>query len=114
MNVEIESLSSVVGLFLTQQISKPLLHEKSTSGGADSRYTNEMIPFPMDSGSIIALVRGTETAQKAVIRAHHMVACHGLLKHSFTIYFNMDVGEYVKGKYDGVIYVDNPIIRGFF
>jgi len=131
MNEGIEKLSPVVRLFLTQQMFEPLLREKSTSGGADLRFSTEMISFAADSGGVTALVRNTETGQKTIIRAQYMVACdgsrstvrkdlgiqmkgHGVLSHSLTIYFNMDVGKYVKGKYNGVIYVNNPTVRGFF
>ena len=39
---------------------------------------------------------------------------HGLLSHSITIYFDLVVGKYVKGKSKGVIYVNEDTVRSLF
>ena len=87
--------------------------------------------FSHDANGVAALVKNAETGAKMLIRARYMVACdgnrsttrsklginiegHGLLSHSITIYFHADLGRFVKGKYNGVIYVNNPEVRGFF
>lgn len=131
MNEGIEGISPTVRLFLTQQMFEPMLREKAIEGGGDLRFSTEMVNFHADSAGVTALVRNTETGEKKLIRAKYMVACdgnrsmvrqtlgiqmngHGLLSHSVTIYFEMDVGDYVKGKYNGVIYVNNDDVRGFF
>lgn len=132
MNEGIENLSPVVRLFLTQQMFEPLLRDSARAGGADLRFSTEMVGFSADANDgVTARVRNTDTGKETIIRAQYMVACdgsrsgvrqalnikmkgHGLLSHSLTIYFNMDVGKYVKGKYNGVIYVNNPTVRGFF
>lgn len=131
VNEGIESLSPTMRLFLTQQMFEPILREKATADGVDLRFSTEMVSFQAHAGGVLALVRCTETGRKTLIRAQYMVACdgsrsgvrdslgiqmkgHGLLSHSLTIYFKMDVGRFVKGKYNGVIYVNNPTVRGFF
>lgn len=131
MNEGIEGISPTVRLFLTQQMFEPMLREKAIEGGGDLRFSTEMVDFCADAAGVTALVRNTETGEKKLIRAQYMVACdgnrsivrqtlgiqmkgHGLLSHSVTIYFEMDVGKYVKGKYNGVIYVNNDEVRGFF
>ncbi|KAF2188007.1 hypothetical protein K469DRAFT_770038 [Zopfia rhizophila CBS 207.26] len=38
---------------------------------------------------------------------------HELLSQSLTIYFKADVSKYVPGKHNGVIYINNPLVRGF-
>jgi 2-polyprenyl-6-methoxyphenol hydroxylase-like FAD-dependent oxidoreductase len=118
-------------LYLTQQMFEPMLRKQATAGGADLRFSTEMLSFVADSSGVTALLRHTETGQKTLVRAKYMVACdgsrstirealgiemkgHGVMSHSLTIYFKGDVGKYVKGRYNGVIYVNNPVVRGFF
>jgi len=131
MNEGIENISPTVRLFLTQQMFEPILREKAIEDGADLRFSTEMIDFQQDGSGVTALLRNTETGAKTLVRAQYLIACdgnrsitrsklgidiqgHGLLSHSITIYFNANLGKYVKGKYNGVIYVTNPDIRGFF
>ena len=118
-------------LFLTQQMFEPILRKKVVEEDGDLRFSSEMIDFQQDADGVTALVRNTETGEKTLIRSQYMVAAdgnsstvrdklgigidgHGLLSHSITIYFDMDVGKYIKGKYNGVIYVNNDTVRGFF
>lgn len=131
VNEGIENLSPTMRLFLTQQMFEPILREKATADGADIRFSTEMVSFQPDSNGVTVLLRSTETGEKTLIRTQYMIACdgsrsgvrdslgfkmegHGLLSHSVTIYFQIDVGKYVKGKHNGVIYVNNPVVRGFF
>ncbi|KAJ9601904.1 hypothetical protein H2200_013574 [Cladophialophora chaetospira] len=131
MNAGIESLSPVMRLYLTQQIFEPILLEKARTGGIDIRHSTELVSFCPDDAGVTALVRNRDTGQKSVIRAQYMIACdgsrspirealgikmkgYGLMSHSLTIYFKADLGKYVIGKYNGVIYVNNPTLRGFF
>lgn len=37
---------------------------------------------------------------------------HGLLSHSLTIYFKANVSTYIRGKYNGVVYIDNELVQG--
>lgn len=118
-------------LFLTQQMFEPILRKKVVEEGGDLRFSSELIDFQQDADGVTTLVRNTETGEKTLVRSIYMVAAdgnrstvreklgigldsHGLLSHSITIYFDMDVGTYIKGKYNGVIYVNNDTVRGFF
>ena len=75
-------------------------------------------------------MQSTETGEKILVRAKYMVACdgnrspvrehlgisvkvHGLLSHSLTIYFEATVSKYIRGKYNGVIYINNELVRYF-
>lgn len=110
---------------------EPILRRKVVEEGGDLRFSSELIDFQQDADGVTALVRNTETGAETLIRSRYMVAAdgnrstireklgigldgHGLLSHSITIYFDMDVGRYVKGRYNGVIYVNNDTVRGFF
>ena len=131
INEWIENISPTSRLFLTQQMFEPLLRDHATEHGADLRFSTELVDFQQDENGVTALVQNTETGAKQLVRTQYMVACdgnrsfvrsklgigmkgHGLLSHSLTIYFNSDLGRYVQGRYNGVIYVSNELIRGFF
>lgn len=89
-----------------------------------------MIYFQQDKDGVAALVRSTETREKTLIRAKYMVVYdsnrspvrehlgisvkgHSLLLHSLAIYFKVDVSKYIRGKYNGVICINNELVRGF-
>jgi 2-polyprenyl-6-methoxyphenol hydroxylase-like FAD-dependent oxidoreductase len=131
INEWIEDISPTHRLFLTQQMFEPLLRQRAIDNGAVLRFSTELVDFQHDQEGVTALIRNVETGEKQIIRAKYMVACdgnrspvreklgiksqgHGLLSHSLTIYFDADLGKFVKDKYNGVIYVENEHVRGFF
>lgn len=131
INEWIGAISPTSRLFLTQQMFEPLLRKHAVDHGAALRFSTELIDFQQDAGGVTALVRSVETGAKQLVRAKFMVACdgnrsfvrerlgikmkgHGLLSYSLTIYFQSDLSRFVEGRYNGVIYVNNEHLRGFF
>ncbi|KAK5120789.1 hypothetical protein LTR85_005855 [Meristemomyces frigidus] len=131
MNEGLEHISPTSRLFLTQQMFEPLLRAQAIERGADLRFSTELVDFQQDDSGVRALLQNTETGAKQLVQAQYMIACdgnrsfvrqklgiqmkgHGLLSHSLTIYFRADLGRFVQGKYNGVIYVNNDEVRGFF
>ncbi|KAK5115112.1 hypothetical protein LTR62_001809 [Meristemomyces frigidus] len=131
INDGLEGLGPTGRMFLTQQMFEPHLRSSATAHGASLRFSTELLQFQQDSQGVTALIEDTETGVKQIIRAKYMIACdgsrsfvrrklgiamkgHGLLSSSLTIYFSADLSRFVKGKYNGVIYVNNPEVRGFF
>lgn len=131
INEGLAHISPTSRLFLTQQMFEPLLRAHSAKNGADLRFCTELVDFQQDPAGVTALLQNTETGAKELVRAKYMVAAdgnrsfvrrklgiemkgHGLLSHSLTIYFKADLGRFVQGKYNGVIYVNNDDVRGFF
>ncbi|KAF2087996.1 hypothetical protein K490DRAFT_6186, partial [Saccharata proteae CBS 121410] len=130
INEGIEKLSPTGRLFLTQNMFEPILHHQAISDGAQLRFSTEMLSFSQDDSGVTALVRNIDTGEKNLIRASYMVACdgsrshvrdqlcievkgYGLLSHALTIYFRADVERFIRGKYNGVIYINNEKLRGF-
>lgn len=131
INEGLADISPVGRMFLTQQMFEPLLRRHAVGHGASLRFSTELVEFEQDEEGVTALVVHAGTGAKQIVRAKYMVACdgsrsqvrrklgiqmkgHGLLSKSITIYFKADLGKYVKGKYNGVIYVNNEMVRGFF
>ncbi|KAF1988234.1 hypothetical protein K402DRAFT_452946 [Aulographum hederae CBS 113979] len=130
MNEGVEKISPTGRLFLTQQIFEPILRSTARELGSDTRFGTELVSFQQDSDGVTALLCSVETGEKTLIRAKYLIACdgnrsstreklgikmrgYGLLSHSVTIYFKADVRRYIEGKYNGVIYINNPTVRGF-
>lgn len=131
VNEGIEHISPTSRLFLAQQTFEPLLRKRAMENGADIRFSTEMIDFQQDDEGVTALLQNIDTGSKELVRSRYMVGCdgnrsltrkklgipvkgHGMLSHSLTIYFKSDLSRFVEGKYNGVIYINNEKVRGFF
>ncbi|KAK4901213.1 hypothetical protein LTR27_001770 [Elasticomyces elasticus] len=131
INEGLEDISPTPRMFLTQQMFEPLLREHATTHGARLQFSTELVDFQQDAEGVMAVIRNVETGVEQRVRAKYMVACdgnrslvrdqlgiamqgHGLLSDSVTIYFRADLSRFVEGRYNGVIYVNNDEIRGFF
>ncbi|EME40535.1 hypothetical protein DOTSEDRAFT_136948, partial [Dothistroma septosporum NZE10] len=131
INQWIENISPTSRLFLTQQMFEPLLRQHAVDNGAILRFSTELVDFQQDEAGVTALIQDLDSGKKELVRTKYMIACdgskspireklgiqmkgHGLLSHSLTIYFKADLGWLVQGKYNGVIYVNNEDVRGFF
>jgi 2-polyprenyl-6-methoxyphenol hydroxylase-like FAD-dependent oxidoreductase len=131
INQGIEDLSPARRLFMPQQVLEPILHERAAELGQAFRYSTELVAFEQDADGVTATVRDIDTMKQDTIRAQYMVACDGnrspvrealgirqrgypVLSHSITIYFRADCSAALRGRNLGVIYVNNPQVRGFF
>jgi 2-polyprenyl-6-methoxyphenol hydroxylase-like FAD-dependent oxidoreductase len=131
LNAGVEAVSPSRRLFLTQEALEPILREHALRLGAELRYSTELTDFEQSGDGVLATTRELEGGAERRIRADYLVACdgwrspvrerlgiamdgHGLISNSITIYFRADVGEYVAGRTEGVFYVFNDVLRGFF
>ncbi|KAH9828347.1 FAD-dependent monooxygenase [Teratosphaeria destructans] len=131
INEGLEDISPTSRMFLTQQMFEPLLREQAEKNGADLRFSTELVDFRQDEKCVNATLRDTATGATQNVQAQYMIACdgnrsfvrqkigiplegHGLLSYSVTIYFKADLGRFVRGSMNGVIYVNNEHVRGFF
>jgi 2-polyprenyl-6-methoxyphenol hydroxylase-like FAD-dependent oxidoreductase len=131
INQGIEDVSPARRLFMPQQVLEPILHQRALEMGAQFRYGTECISFDQDQDGVNALVRNIDTGVETRIRASYLVACdgnrspvrealgipmqgHPIMSHSVTIYFRADCSRALRGRNLGVIYVNNPQVRGFF
>jgi 2-polyprenyl-6-methoxyphenol hydroxylase-like FAD-dependent oxidoreductase len=131
LNAGVEKVSPSRRLFLTQEALEPILREHALRLGAELRYRTELTDFEQDDEGVTATTRDLESGDERRIRADYLVACdgwrspirqrlgigmegHGLISNSITIYFRADCAEYVGGRTEGVFYVFNDVMRGFF
>jgi hypothetical protein len=90
-----------------------------------------MISFEQDATGVTAHIKHRDTGETATVRARYMIAAdgahsrvrerlgipmrgRGVFSNSVTIYFRGDVGPLLRGRSLSVIYVINPVLRGFF
>ena len=131
INQGVEDVSPARRLFMPQQVLEPLIKDRAIELGSRLAYSTELVSFEQDDAGVTALVRHVDTHRESRIRARYMVACdgnrspvreslgigmpgHPVMSHSITIYFRADCSRALRGRNLGVIYVNSPLIRGFF
>ena len=131
LNSGVEDVSPSVRFFMTQQALEPILRTRAEQLGAELQYGTELISFEQDADGVSALVRDVDSGAERTVRAGYMIAAdgnrspirerlgigmrgRGLISHSITIYFRADATPLLRGRNLGVIYVFNPVLRGFF
>jgi 2-polyprenyl-6-methoxyphenol hydroxylase-like FAD-dependent oxidoreductase len=118
-------------VFISQSLLEPLLKQRAEELGAELRFATEMTSFEQDASGVTAHIKHRDTGETATVRARYMIAAdgahsrvrerlgirmlgHGAFSNSITIYFRGEVGPLLRGRNLSVIYVINPVLRGFF
>ena len=118
-------------LFLDQDALEPLLRERALELGATLRNRVEAVGHEEDADGVTVTLRDLDAGTESTVRAQYVVAAdgnrsptrnrlgigmegYGLLSRSVTIYFRADCGPLLQDRNQGVIYVHNPTLRGFF
>lgn len=141
MNADIGAVTPGLRVFLTQSMFEPLLRAKCGELGAELRFSSEIIDVKQDAERCITTVKDVQSGETKRIKSKYVVACdgsksparrklginligYGEMSRSITIYFKVlhlmmwlrkaDVLKYVDQKYNGVIYVNNKTLRGFY
>ena len=133
LNAGVDELSPTVRLFIDQDALEPILRARAAELGAQLRYRVECTSVTQDADGVTATLRDLDTGEKRSVRSRYLVAAdgnrseireqlgikmrgHGQLSHSVTIYFraDADLGPLLEGRDQGVNYVTNPVLRGFF
>jgi len=131
LNEGIRDLSPCERVFISQSLLEPLLKQRAEELGADLRFATEMVSFEQDDSGVTAQIRHRDSGETATVRARYMIAAdgahsrvrerlgirmlgRGVFSNSITIYFRANVGPLLRGRSLSVIYVINPVLRGFF
>jgi len=133
LNAGVAEFSPTVRLFINQDDLEPILRSRAEGLGAELRYRTECASLEQDPDGVTATLRDLETGAEETVRSKYVVAAdgnrsptrgrlgigmrgHGLLSNSVTIYFHaeVDLAPLLEGRYQGVNYVTNPVLRGFF
>ena len=133
LNAGVDEFSPTVRLFINQDALEPILRTRAEELGARLRYRAECTSLEQDADGVTAVIRDLPNGTESSVRAKYVVAAdgnrspvrerlgigmrgHGLLSHSITIYFRAlsDLGPLLADRNQGVHYVTNPLMRGFF
>ena len=133
LNAGVEEFSPAIRLFINQDALEPILRVRAAELGARLRYRTECTSLEQDADGVTAVIRDLESGTESTVRAKYVVAAdgnrspvrerlgigmrgHGLLSNSITIYFRAlaDLGPLLADRNQGVHYVTNPLMRGFF
>jgi 2-polyprenyl-6-methoxyphenol hydroxylase-like FAD-dependent oxidoreductase len=131
VNEGVEGFSPTHRMFLDQDALEPLLRERALELGATLRNRTEVAALEQDDDGVTATLRDLDSGEESTVRAAYVVAAdgnrsptrsrlgiemegYGLLSRSITIYFRADCAPLLRDRNQGVIYVHNPTLRGFF
>jgi 2-polyprenyl-6-methoxyphenol hydroxylase-like FAD-dependent oxidoreductase len=133
LNAGVEEFSPTLRLFIDQDVLEPILRTRAQELGAGLRNRVECTALEQDDTGVTATLRDLDDGGETTVRSDYVVAAdgnrsptrewlgiamrgHGVLSNSVTIYFRSDVGlaPLLEGRDQGVNYVTNPVLRGFF
>ena len=133
LNAGVDEFSPTVRLFINQDALEPILRGRAEELGAELRYRIECASLSQDAFGVTATLRDLDGGTEQTVRTQYVVAAdgnrspvreqlgiamrgHGVLSNSITIYFQSDVdlAPLLAGRDQGVNYVTNPVLRGFF
>jgi 2-polyprenyl-6-methoxyphenol hydroxylase-like FAD-dependent oxidoreductase len=131
LNEGVTDVSPCKRCFISQSLLEPLLKSRALELGAELRFATEMVSFEQDADGVTAVIRDRDSDKISTVRARYMVAAdgarspvrerlqiqmkgHGTFSKSITIYFRANVEPLMRNRNLTVIYVFNPVLRGFF
>jgi 2-polyprenyl-6-methoxyphenol hydroxylase-like FAD-dependent oxidoreductase len=131
LNEGVEGFSPTVRVFINQDALEPILRERALELGATVRNRTEAAALDQDDDGVTVTLRHLDSGDESTVRARYVVAAdgnrsptrgrlgigmrgHAELSRSITIYFRADCSELLRDRNQGVIYVHNPELRGFF
>jgi 2-polyprenyl-6-methoxyphenol hydroxylase-like FAD-dependent oxidoreductase len=131
LNEGVEGFSPTVRVFINQDVLEPILRERAIELGATVRNRTEAVVADQDDDGVTVTLRDLDSGDERPVRARYVVAAdgnrsptrarlgigmrgHAELSRSITIYFRADCAELLRDRNQGVIYVHNPQLRGFF
>jgi 2-polyprenyl-6-methoxyphenol hydroxylase-like FAD-dependent oxidoreductase len=131
LNEGIRDVSPCERVFISQSLLEPLLRARTEELGGELRFGTDLISFEADPDGVTAVIRDRDSGSTETVRASYMVAAdgahsrvrdrlgigmhgHGVFSNSVTLYFRGDVRPLLRGRNLSVIYVNNPVLRGFF
>jgi 2-polyprenyl-6-methoxyphenol hydroxylase-like FAD-dependent oxidoreductase len=131
LNEGVEGFSPTVRVFINQDALEPLLRERALELGATVRTRTEAVGLEQDDDGATVTLRDLDSGDESRVRARYVVAAdgnrspmrkqlgiemrgYGELSRSITIYFRADCADLLRDRNQGVLYVHNPRLRGFF
>jgi putative polyketide hydroxylase len=117
--------------FLNQPRLEPILRERARAAGATVVQGTEILAVRQDSGGVTLRVRDVDGGNERELAGRYLIAAdgghskvrellgigyegRGAFSKSLTIYFSADLSPWLGEKPWSIIYVNNPVLAGFF
>jgi 2-polyprenyl-6-methoxyphenol hydroxylase-like FAD-dependent oxidoreductase len=131
LNEGVEGFSPTVRVFVNQDVLEPIIRRRAVELGASVINRTAAVALEQDDSGVTATLRDLDSGDERTVRARYVIAAdgnrspmrellgigmegYGELSRSITIYFKADCAPLLRGRNQGVIYVHNPALRGFF
>jgi 2-polyprenyl-6-methoxyphenol hydroxylase-like FAD-dependent oxidoreductase len=131
LNEGVEEVSPCRRLFLNQPSLEPILRDRAREGGATIIQGAQLIDVRQDSSGVCIAVEDVDGGNVRELRGEYLIAAdgahskvreclgidyegRGAFSNSVTIYFTADLSPWIGNHAWSLIYVNNPVLRGFF
>jgi 2-polyprenyl-6-methoxyphenol hydroxylase-like FAD-dependent oxidoreductase len=131
LNEGVDALSPCRRLFLNQPSLEPVLRARAQEVGARVMQGTEITGVRQDADSVTVGVKNVDGGGERQLRCRYLLAAdgahsqvreqlgikyegRGAFSNSVTIYFHADLSPWLANRAWSVIYVNNPVLSGFF
>jgi 2-polyprenyl-6-methoxyphenol hydroxylase-like FAD-dependent oxidoreductase len=131
LNDGVDALSPCRRLFLNQPSLEPILRDRAREAGAHVIQGAEITAVRQDSSGVTVTIRDLDSGATRELRAKYLIAAdgghsrvrdalgigydgRGAFSNSLTIYFSADLSPWIRDNAWSIIYVNNPVLGGFF
>jgi len=131
LNEGVEALSPCRRLYLNQPSLEPILRQRARAAGATVIQGAEVTGVLQDADGVTVTVTDTDSGSRQELRGQYLLAAdgghskvrellgieyegRGAFSNSLTIYFTADLSPWIGDNAWSIIYVNNPVLAGFF
>ncbi len=131
LNEGVEALSPCRRLYLNQPSLEPILRDRAQASGATVIQGAEITGVRQDPQGVTVSVRDLDSGKQRELRGAYLIAAdgahstvrsllgiryegRGAFSSSLTIYFTADLSPWIGDHAWSIIYVNNPLLGGFF
>jgi putative polyketide hydroxylase len=131
LNEGVDTLSPCRRLFINQPALEPILRRRARAVGGRLLEGHEVSDLAQDADGVTVTVKNVDSGAESKVRGKYLIGADGAHSHvrellgipfdgrgvfsnSMTIYFEADLAAQLLGKPISVIYINNPVLGGFF
>jgi 2-polyprenyl-6-methoxyphenol hydroxylase-like FAD-dependent oxidoreductase len=131
LNDGVDAVSPCRRWFLNQPSLEPILRERARAAGAEILQGTEVTALRQDGSGVTLGIRDVDGGNERELRGSYLIAAdgghsrirellgigyqgRGAFSKSLTIYFTADLSPWIGEKPWSIIYVNNPVLAGFF
>jgi putative polyketide hydroxylase len=131
LNEGVDAVSPCRRWFLNQPSLEPILREKAVAAGAEILQGTEITGLRQDSSGVTLRIRDVDVGDERELAGQYLIAAdgghskirellgidyqgRGAFSRSLTIYFTADLSPWIRDNAWSIIYVNNPVLAGFF